>query len=445
MKRAVSDHAYPRALSAWWGVVLLFVAAIISYSDRQVMSLVVDPIRRDLRIGDVGIGLLMGTAFAAIYAVAGIPLGFLSDRTSRRNLVVAGMLLWSAATIYCGFAATFEEMFVGRIAVGLGEAVLSPAAVSLIGDLFPAERRGTALGVYFTGVSIGIGSAVMIGGGLLSAINAGMLATTALAHTAPWRAVLMVIGAPGIVWALLMFTFREPSRHDVGAQSGAARHTSQSHEGAPVTAPTYRLAPLFVAVAMASLIDNAIAAWSPSLLIRNFHQDAAQVGLTLGLLFMSGGAIGMLCGGWLSDRARHRWGLKGRLYLCLGASCAGIAFTALIDSPSTSVIFAMIFAIFFACALITSSGLAAILDCVPNHRRGIATSISFFLNVAIGLGAGPAAVALTARAIFPGNTGLAPALVLIGVAAQVIAAVGSWAAITWLCTPQLRSVQSEVA
>ena len=444
MTGTAAGHAYPRPLRAWWAVLLLFVAAIISYSDRQVMSLVVDPIRHDLRISDVDMGLLMGTAFAAIYAVAGIPLGFLSDRTSRRNLIIAGMVLWSAATIYCGFAATFEEMFIGRVAVGLGEAVLSPAAVSLIGDLFPAERRGTALGVYFTGVAIGIGSAVMIGGSLLRAINAGMLGATALGHAVPWRAVLMLIGAPGIVWALLMFTFNEPSRHDTSAESGAG-HTSGSSARPPATANMYRLAPLFIAVAMASLIDNAIAAWSPSLLIRNFHRDAAHVGLTLGMLFMSGGAIGMLCGGWLSDRARHRKGLKGRLYLCLGASCIGIAFAALIDSSSTWVIFAMIFAIFFACALITSSGLAAILECVPNHRRGIATSISFFLNVAIGLGTGPAAVALAARAVFPGNTGLAPALVLIGIAGNVIAAAGSWATIASLRAPQLRSAQSEAA
>ena len=445
MKRSAASRDHPHPLTAWWVVWLLFVAAIISYSDRQVMSLVVDPIRHDLRISDVSIGLLMGSAFAAIYSVAGIPLGFLADRTSRRNLIAAGMVLWSAATIYCGFATTFGQMFLGRVAVGLGEAVLSPAAVSLIGDFFPAERRGTALGVYFSGVSIGIGSAVMIGGGLLSAIHAGMLDASALAHVVPWRAVLILIGAPGILWALLMFTFREPLRRDPSAEPPAVGRNLRPRDLTPASTTIYRLTPLFVAVAMASFIDNAIAAWSPSLLIRNFHRDAAQVGLTLGLLFMSGGAVGMLCGGWLSDGARYRWGPKGRLYLCLGASGVGIGFAALIDSSSTTVIYAMIFAIFFACALITSSGLAAILDCVPNHRRGIATSISFFLNVAIGLGTGPAAVALAARSVFSGNTGLAPALLLIGTVGYVIATAGSWVAIVRLRAPQVRSPRSEVA
>jgi MFS family permease len=424
--------AYPSPARAWWVVGLLFVAAIISYSDRQVISLVVDPIRRDLGISDVQIGLLIGTAFALIYGLAGIPLGYLADRTSRRNLIAGGMITWSIATILCGCVRTFDEMFAARVLVGLGEAILSPAAVSLISDLFPPERRGAALGVYFTGVSIGIGSAVVIGGALLSGINAGLAAATPLAHLPPWRSVLILIGMPGVLWALLMLTFREPARHrpsDAASSQEAVSAQAESSHLNVLRGEWWRPSPIFVVVAMAAFIDNAIAAWAPSLLIRNFHLDTARIGVTLGMVFMIGGAVGMITGGLLSDRARRRFGWPGRVYVCLAASLMVMPLLFLITSSRVTLILIAILAIFFASAWITSSGLAAILDWAPNNRRGLATSISFFFNVAVGLGAGPPAVALTARYFSDARGSLAPSMQLVAAAGYVVAAVGACAAL----------------
>jgi MFS family permease len=422
---------YPSPARAWWVVVLLCVAAIISYSDRQVISLVVDPIRHDLDISDVQIGLLTGTAFALIYGVAGIPLGFLADRLSRRNLIVAGMFLWSAATIYCGFAQSYRQMFIARVLVGMGEAVLSPAAVSLISSLFPVERRGAALGAYFTGVAIGIGSAVVIGGALLSGIDAGLVSGTPLAHEPPWRAVLILIGTPGLLGALLMLTFREPPRRASGEPATEAKDTvpSQSHSGRPAL---WRSFPIFAVVAMAAFVDNAIAAWSPSLLIRNFHADAGRIGVTLGMVLMIGGAVGMLSGGLLSDKSRRRFGWSGRVLVCLAAALIAMPMLLLLISPNVTMILIAIFAVFFLSAWITSSGLAAILEWVPNNRRGLATSISFFFNVAVGLGVGPAAVALIARLFPDPNTSLAPAMLLATAAGYIVAAGGAAAALYWV-------------
>ena len=180
---------------------------------------------------------------------------------------------------------------------------------------------------------------------------------------------------------------------------------------------------------MVSLVDNAIAAWSPSLLIRDFHRDASQIGVTLGVLFMSGGALGMLSGGLLSDKAWRRWGRSGRGYLCLAAACLGIPIVTLIDSSRITLTLIAIFVVKFASAAITSSGLAAILDGVPNYRRGLVTSISFFVNVAVGLGLGPTAVALTARFFFAAHGRLGPSLVLVATVGYVIAAGGAWAAV----------------
>ena len=140
--------AYPSRPYAWTVVAILIATAVLSYTDRQVLSLLVDPIRGDMGISDTQISLLLGTAFAVIYGIAGIPLGLLADRISRRNLIFAGVSVWSLGTIACGFSHNFREIFASRIVVGLGEAALSPAAISLISDYFPPSRRGTAVGFF---------------------------------------------------------------------------------------------------------------------------------------------------------------------------------------------------------------------------------------------------------------------------------------------------------
>ncbi len=206
-------EAYPSRPYAWTVVAILIATAVLSYTDRQVLSLLVDPIRGDMGISDTQISLLLGTAFAVIYGVAGIPLGFLADRISRRNLIFAGVSVWSLGTIACGFSHNFGEIFASRIVVGLGEAALSPAAISLISDYFPPSRRGTAVGFFLSGIAMGSGVAILIGGGVLHAIELGALAATPLAGYAPWRMVLLVIGGPGLLWAMAILLIREPIRH----------------------------------------------------------------------------------------------------------------------------------------------------------------------------------------------------------------------------------------
>src|SRR5258707_4169348 len=154
--------AYPSRPYAWTVVAILIATAVLSYTDRQVLSLLVDPIRADLGISDTQISLLLGTAFAVVYGVAGIPMGYLADRTSRRNLIFVGVLVWSVGTLACGFSQSFGQLFAGRLVVGLGEAVLSPAAISLISDYFPPSRRGDPGGWFFSGPSLGIRGAIPV-------------------------------------------------------------------------------------------------------------------------------------------------------------------------------------------------------------------------------------------------------------------------------------------
>src|ERR1700688_117120 len=227
MQHSADDGDYPARPYAWAVVGLLLLTAILSYTDRQVLSLLVDPVRRDLGISDTQISLLLGTAFAVVYGIAGIPLGFLADRTSRRNLIFTGVLVWSCGTLACGFSQSFSQLFAARIVVGLGEAVLSPAAISLISDYFPPSRRGTAVGCFLSGIAMGSGGSILIGGGVLHLVELGALASTPLAALSPWRLVLLVIGAPGLAWALAILLIREPGRQttegatSVGAADGS--------------------------------------------------------------------------------------------------------------------------------------------------------------------------------------------------------------------------------
>ena len=408
--------AYPHPVRAASVVLILFVTAILAYTDRQVLSLLVDPIKHDLHTDDTGMSLLLGLAFAMVYGVAGVPLGFLADKTSRRNLIMGGVAIWSVGTLLCGLAPSFEVLFAARIIVGLGEAVLSPAAISLISDTFPPERRGAAVGVYFTGIAIGIGGSILIGGEVLELVRSGLFKATPLAAWAPWRLVFLAIGAPSLLWSLVLLAVREPVRRlEQAAETGPAGSAS----GAATVWTA--IAPVFLVVAVASLVDNAVGAWAPSLLVRRFAVDPATIGVELGVLLMLGYGGGMLAGGALADRFAAWRGPRGKIELCGLAVLATLPAAMLINSPSLTTVLAAVTIYFALSAVVTASGLAAILDATPNRARGRAMAISFFFNVAIGAGFGPTAVALASRHITGQAAGLGPAISLTVVACYAAA------------------------
>lgn len=396
---AEEERGYPGRLYAWGVVAILVATAVLSYTDRQVLSLLVDPIRRDLGISDMEVSLLLGTAFAVIYGVAGIPFGWLADRVSRRNLILGGVAVWGIGTLACGYAGSFAELFAARVLVGLGESVLSPAAISLISDYFPPARRGLAVGSFLSGIAIGQGAAILIGGAALHLVAAGALAATPFAAMAPWRLVLVVIGAPALVWSLAILLIREPARRRGPERVNQSRAGVAGMLLGPVSS-------IFGVVALASLVDNAVGAWAPTLLIRDFHLDAAEVGLALGLRLMIGFGGGVLAGGWLSDRAGRggRWSRK--LFVCLGASLLILPVSWVIDAPRADLILLAVPAYFLLSGAVTACGFSAILDVVPAEQRGLAMALSFFLNVAVGAGLGPTLVAFASAHVFGAQAGL---------------------------------------
>jgi MFS family permease len=385
-----AEVGYPPRGYAWTVVAILVATAVLSYTDRQVLSLLVDPIRADLGISDTQISLLLGTAFAVVYGTAGIPLGWLADRTSRRNLIFCGVIVWTIGTFVCGLSQSFGQLFTGRLVVGLGEAVLSPAAISLISDYFPPSRRGTAVACFLSGIAMGIGAAILIGGGVLHFVELGALAGTPLANQAPWRMVLLLIGAPGLLWALVILVIREPARRVADPQTSIATVS----DGSPVG--WARVIPIYLVVAIASLVDNAVGAWAPSLLTREFHMDRAQVGVRLGLMLTAAFGGGVLLG--------------RKLLVCLVAGALILPVAASLNSDNANLVMLSIPAYFALSGIVTACGFSAILDVVPHRSRGLAMSISFFLNVAIGGAVGPSAVTMFSEQLFGGDAGLGPAI-----------------------------------
>jgi len=409
----VAAPAWPSPARGWLVVLLLFLAAILAYTDRQVLSLLVDPIRSDLRLSDADIALLMGPAFALVYGVAGVPLGFAADRVARTRLLMGGIVLWSLGTIACGMAPDFKSLFAARLVVGLGEAVLSPAAISLIADHFRPERRSLAVGVYFTGIAIGIGGAILLGAFAIDAVRAGLFAGTALADWAEWRLVLLAVGTHGLVFAAAFLAVREPARQDDKPATGAAAPAM------PLPHFVVSMAALFLAAATASLLDNAVGAWAPSLLIRQFGMSDANVGRQLGLGLMLGYGGGMLLGGWLADAAARRWGSIGKPLVCFAAMLATLPAALFLDAATAGAVLIAVPVYFALSAVVTASGLSAIVDAAPATQRGAATAIAFFLNVAIGAGVGPGLVVFIDARL---AGGLGPALSVTVIACYVVAA-----------------------
>lgn len=218
LKGQGSSAPYPSRRYAWFVVAVLVVAALVAFIDRQVVAIVVDPMKADLGVGDAQIGWLYGV-FAIFYALAALPIAWLADRKSRKAIIALGIFFWSLMTMACGLSRAFWHVLLARIGVGVGEATLSPATTSLIGDLFPRQQVPLAMSVFQMGPIMGSGIAFIIGGYVLGLVEqAAPLVLPFFGPLAPWQQTFFYLGAPGLLVALLFALLREPARRQRGTQ-----------------------------------------------------------------------------------------------------------------------------------------------------------------------------------------------------------------------------------
>lgn len=373
----------------WHTLIALICAYVIAFIDRQILGLLVEPIKRDLMLSDTQVSLLQGFAFASVLAIAGLPLGLLIDRGRRTRIIALGISFWSLATAGCGLVSGYAGLWMCRMGVGIGEATLTPAGHSIISDSFPRRRLGLALGIFGIGGYIGSGLALVIGAGVIASLpESGTIALPLIGAVRPWQVVFLVIAAAGFPVAAWIALRPEPPRTlgSLPASRAAILGHFRTHGKS--------LMLVNLSAAFAGMAIYATHAWAPSFLIRTFGLSATQAGLSLGLVTIVFGAAGMLCGGWLGDVTVARGRADGRVLTMAAVGLGAIPFAAAMLAPSATLSLALLAIPLFLNALAMGVLPSAQQAITPGRMRGIVAALGVFTVNIIGLGIGPTAVAL---------------------------------------------------
>ena len=357
---------------------ILVVVYTFNFIDRQILSILLEPVKADLGLSDTAMGMLTGFAFAMFYATLGIPIARYADRSNRRNLIALALGIWSFFTALSGVAQNFWHLLAARIGVGVGEAGCSPPAHSMIADYYPAEQRATALGIYSLGIPIGIMFGLFAGGWINELFG--------------WRMAFFVVGVPGIILALVVrFSLAEPPR---GMAEGRADSGTQPGVGETLAylwqKKSFRH--MSFAAALTAFVGYGFVTWAPAFLIRSFGMGTGEIGTWFGLILGIPGGIGIVMGGWLADK----FGAKDPKWYLWTTAIALILVTPFniivyLATDSTMALLGMIIPVLLgnfyqATTFSQTQGISEL------RMRAVAAGILLFIINIIGLGFGPQVV-----------------------------------------------------
>ncbi|MDY0066718.1 MAG: MFS transporter [Steroidobacteraceae bacterium] len=371
----------------WYVVWLLFVVYVLNFVDRQILTVLIEPIREEFHFSDTQLGLLGGLAFAVLYSTLGVPIARLADRRNRVNIIAVSLFAWSLFTVLTGRAQNFLQLLLARVAVGVGEAGCTPPAHSLISDYFERQRRTTAIAIYTMGVYGGV--------------FVGYLVGALIAEAYGWRAAFYAVGAPGVALAVLVkMTLREPPR---GFSEGAAVATApppvRQALGALMANATFRR--LALAAALHSFVGYGVNGFHPSFLIRSHGLSVAQAGVVLSIVSALSGVGGTWFGGYLADRLSNRRGdVRWQLWVpgvatLLNAPIALLAYTL----ADTDVVIAMLFVSLMFGVMYLGPTFATMQRLVGPRERALGSALLLLVVNLVGLGLGPSLVGVTSDLI----------------------------------------------
>ncbi|WP_250632800.1 spinster family MFS transporter [Rhodoflexus caldus] len=406
----------------WVAVGMLMLAYVCSFMDRYVLNLLVEPVKRDLGLSDTAIGLLLGASFALFYATLGVPAGYLADRTNRKNLIAAGITLWSLMTALGGVAQNYWQLFMARMGVGVGEATLSPAAYSLIADWFPKERLASALSVYSVGIYIGSGMAYLAGGKILDWVkDMPPLNLPWGGQIFNWQLVLIAVGLPGLLIAVGVALLAEPPRkYAMPPQSKIPLlHLFVSLFQLLKSQVVFRR--LCVASSFFTVVSYAFSSWAPATMMRVWHADLKTTSIFMGLLMMLGAPAGVLLGGYMADNGKNAGQNKTKILIFIITAAALIPVMLALPFLKTTW---QGMAAFIPAVLLLSAPVgvtaAFVQHLVPAESRGLASASLLLCQNLLGLGLGPTLVALLTDYYFGKPDAIAQSLSIVSIAMLLV-------------------------
>jgi predicted MFS family arabinose efflux permease len=358
-----------------YALVILAVVYMFNFIDRQILAILLPAIRDEFGVSDAWLGFLTGTAFAMFYIVLGIPVARYADRHNRRNLIAVAVAVWSGMTALSGMAANFAQLALARIGVGVGEAGCSPPAHSMIADLYPPEKRSTAMGVYTIGISAGIMMAYLGGGWVAQNIG--------------WREALLVVGLPGLVLAAIVrFTVTEPKRgHSEGREALGEQPSFSKTLRFLSRRPSF--VHMTVAAGLSSYVGYSVISFLPSFLVRSYGMPVAEVGIYLGLIIGIVGGLGFFLGGYIADhlgQSNHRRALS---FIGVTVLLTAVPYAAMFLSDSWQIALLLFLVpaatanVYLAPVLSQAQGLVSL------RMRAMASALALLIINVIGLALGP--------------------------------------------------------